>query len=78
VIEKPDTCGVLHLHGLPGLFGGLAAMIVVDGISKGAQIKGILITSVLAIVSGLVVGKVLALTGRRKGPYTDSEELAVD
>jgi len=31
-----------------------------------------------AIVSGLIVGKVLALTGRRKEPYTDSEELAVD
>lgn len=78
VIKKTDTCGVLHLHGLPGLFGGLAAMIVVDGISKGAQIKGILITSLLAIVSGLIVGKVLALAGRRKEPYTDSEELAVD
>jgi len=77
-IKKIDTCGVLHLHGLPGLFGGLAAMIVVDGISKGAQIKGVLITSVLAIVSGLIVGKVLALAGRRKEPYTDSEELAVD
>ena len=31
-----------------------------------------------AIVSGLIVGKVLALTVRRKEPYTDSEELAVD
>ncbi len=77
-IKKIDTCGVLHLHGLPGLFGGLAALIAVDGISMGAQIKGILITAVLAIISGLVVGKILALAGRRKVPYIDSEELIVD
>jgi ammonium transporter Rh len=77
-IKKIDTCGVLHLHGLPGLFGGLAAVIAVDGISKGSQIKGIIITVVLAIVSGLIVGKTLSFTGRRTGPYIDSEELDVD
>ena len=69
---------MLHLHGLPGLFGGLAAVIAVDGINKGAQIKGILITAVVAVVSGLVVGKVLSLAGRRQTPYTDAEELIVD
>ena len=77
-IKKIDSCGVLYLHGLPGLFGGLVATLVVNGISKGAQIKGILIAIVLAIVSGLIVGKILALAGRRKEPYTDSEELALD
>lgn len=76
--KKVDTCGVLHLHGLPGLFGGLVAMIAVNGISKGAQITGILVTVVLAIVSGLIVGKILSLTGRRNEPYTDAEELIVD
>jgi len=76
--KKVDTCGVLHLHGLPGLFGGLVAMIAVNGISKGAQITGILVTVMLAIVSGLIVGKILSLTGRRNEPYTDDEELIVD
>jgi ammonium transporter Rh len=76
--KKIDTCGVLHLHGLPGLFGGVAAIIVVGGINKGAQITGILITAVVAVLSGLVVGKVLSLAGRRKTPYLDSEELIVD
>jgi len=76
--KKVDTCGVLHLHGLPGLFGGLVAMVAVNGISKGAQITGIVVTVVLAIVSGLVVGKILSLTGRRTDPYTDAEELIVD
>lgn len=77
-IRKVDTCGVLHLHGLPGLFGGFAAMIAVDGISRGAQIKGILITIVMAIVTGLIAGGILTLAGRRKEPYTDAEELEVD
>ncbi len=77
-IKKIDTCGVLHLHGLPGLFGGLVAMIVADGISMGNQFKGILITAVLAILTGLVAGKVLSLVGRRNTPYIDSEELIVD
>ena len=76
--KKVDTCGVLHLHGLPGLFGGLVAMLMVDGISKGDQIKGILATVVLAVLSGLVVGKILSLAGRRTVPYTDAEELEVD
>ena len=76
--KKVDTCGVLHLHGLPGLFGGLVALITVSGIHKGAQITGIIITVVLAIVSGLLVGKILSLTGRRTEPYTDAEELIVD
>ena len=77
-IKKIDTCGVLHLHGLPGLFGGLAAMIAVAQINHGAQIKGILITIVFAIVTGLIVGKILSLFGTRTEPYTDAEELLVD
>lgn len=77
-IKLVDTCGVLYLHGLPGLFGGLAATFVIAGINKRAQVKGVLITAVLATVCGLIAGKVLALTGKRKEPYTDAEELAID
>jgi len=77
-IKRIDTCGVLHLHGLPGLFGGLAALVAVEGISRSAQLKGIAITVVLAIVSGLIVGAILSLTGRRAEPYTDAEEFEVD
>jgi len=77
-VKKIDTCGVLHLHGLPGLFGGLVAMLAVGGISQIDQIKGIGITIVIAIVSGLIVGKILSLTGRRTEPYTDDEELITD
>lgn len=77
-IKKIDTCGVLHLHGLPGLFGGFAAMVTIHGISQMNQIKGIGITIVIAIASGLLVGKILSFTGRRTEPYTDDEELLTD
>ena len=77
-IKRVDTCGVLYLHGLPGLLGGLAAIVVVSGISRVDQFIGIVITVVLAIVTGLVSGLVVSLAGRRKTPYVDSEELAVD
>jgi len=77
-IKKIDTCGVLNLHGLPGLFGGLVAIVAVNGISKSNQIKGILITVVFSIISGLLAGKIISFTGRRKVPYTDSEEFLLD
>jgi ammonium transporter Rh len=69
-----DTCGVSNLHGIPGLLGGLAALLVVSGIDKGAQVTGILITVVVALVTGLIAGKLLSFTGSRKEAYQDSEE----
>ena len=72
--KKVDTCGVLYLHGLPGLLGGVAALFVVSGINFGAQLTGILITIVLAAGTGLISGKVIAALGRRSEPYLDDEE----
>ena len=69
-----DTCGVLYLHGLPGLFGGLAAFFVVSGLDGGAQFKAIAVTVFVAALSGLCSGKVISLFGRRTEPYVDSEE----
>ncbi len=69
-----DTCGVSNLHGIPGLLGGLAALVFVSGIDKGAQLSGIGITVGIALVTGLVAGKVLAVSGQRNNPYQDSEE----
>jgi ammonium transporter Rh len=75
LIKKTDTCGVLYLHGLPGLFGGLVALFVVKGIDAGAQLAGIGITIVLALLTGLVTGKLLSFAGNRIMPYDDAEEL---
>ena len=69
-----DTCGVLYLHGLPGIFGGVAALFVVTGIDFGAQLSAIVVTVVIAACTGLVSGKVIAALGRRAVPYVDSEE----
>jgi ammonium transporter Rh len=73
-LRMVDTCGVTNLHGAPGLWGGVAALIFVGGISPRTQILGIFITAVVAIVAGLVAGRLLSLTGHRAQPYADEAE----
>lgn len=70
-----DTCGVSNLHGLPGIFGGLAAIVVVDGLDISAQLKGIAITVIIAVVAGLMVGKIISLFGKTKEIYDDCGEI---
>ena len=74
--RKVDTCGVFYLHGLPGLLGGMAALVVVSGINVGAQLQGILATIIIAAVAGLITGKVLAVLGHKLEPYVDAEEFS--
>ena len=72
MLKKTDTCGVMYLHGLPGLMGGLAAAIFME--SKGEQFLGIGISVAIALVGGYVVGKILVIFGRRSDAYEDSVE----
>ncbi|OQX75358.1 MAG: hypothetical protein B6D61_10550 [Bacteroidetes bacterium 4484_249] len=67
-----DTCGVSNLHGIPGLFGGLVALIVVSGINYPAQLSGIGLTIVIAIIAGIISGKILSFFGHPPKPYLDS------
>ena len=69
-----DTCGVSNLHGIPGIFGGLAAIFVVDGLDVSAQLKGILLTVVIAVVAGLITGKIVSLFGKPDHIYDDEAE----
>jgi len=69
-----DTCGVSNLHGIPGLFGGLVAILVVDGLDAGSQLKGILCTIIVAIIGGLLTGKIVSLFGAHKDAYEDAVE----
>jgi ammonium transporter Rh len=69
-----DTCGVTNLHGIPGLVGGIAVLPIVKTMNIGGHITGIGITIAVAFISGLLVGKVLPLMGRKKEAYEDAEE----
>jgi ammonium transporter Rh len=69
-----DTCGVSNLHGIPGLFGGLAALPIVHGLNMQSQLSGIGLTIVIALVAGLITGKILPIMGRRTEAYEDAEE----
>lgn len=73
-IKKVDTCGVMYLHGLPGLMGGIAAIFVVGGINNNIQLIGIIIAIAIAIAGGYISGLVLSLFGRRVDAYVDAEE----
>ncbi len=73
-----DTCGVSNLHGIPGIFGGLVALIIVSGINYSAQLTGIGLTIAIAVIAGLISGKILQLFGHPKQPYVDTEEFEVE
>lgn len=68
-----DTCGVHNLHGMPGLLGGLIAILVVPSAAK-AQLVGIIFTVALALVSGVIAGLVIRITGKKEVVYDDSDE----
>jgi ammonium transporter Rh len=73
LLKLVDTCGVHNLHGMPGLLGGLAAILVVPGIA-GAQLAGIATTVVIALVSGLIAGFIIKATGSKRLAYEDQDE----
>lgn len=60
---------------MPGLFGGLIAILVVPGIAI-AQLSGIIISVVLAFVTGFIGGYIIKITGKKISPYEDSEEFS--
>jgi len=72
-----DTCGVHNLHGMPGLMGGLIAILVVPGIAV-AQLVGIAFTVVLALVGGTIGGHLIKLTGSKEVIYEDEEEFSIE
>lgn len=73
-----DTCGVSNLHGLPGIFGGLAALFIVPNIDASIQIEGIGITIIIALVAGWITGAVVRMFGKHQKPYEDSEEFSIE
>lgn len=77
LLRSVDTCGVRNLHGMPGLVGGVAAVLVVPGVAK-AQLLGIAFTVIFAFVSGCIGGYVLRFTGRKATIYEDKAFIGVE
>ncbi|OQW43447.1 MAG: ammonium transporter [Nitrospira sp. HN-bin3] len=74
-IKLVDTCGVHNLHGMPGLLGGLMAIIVVPGVA-GVQLVGIAMTLGIAIIGGAIAGAVIRATGTTEQAYEDCHEFS--
>ncbi|MDI3463920.1 MAG: Ammonium transporter [Nitrospira sp.] len=74
-IKLIDTCGVHNLHGMPGLLGGLCAIVVVPSVVE-VQLVGIAMTLVIAVVGGVVAGMVIRATGTTEQAYEDSHEFS--
>ena len=78
LLKGIDSCGVMNLHGMPGLLGGIAAVFVVEGINKGQQLSGIVITFIVAALTGLIAGLIIKAFGRRNEAYVDNEEFIIE
>jgi ammonium transporter Rh len=70
LLKITDTCGVHNLHGMPGLLGGLVAVLVTPGIAQ-AQLTGMVCTVALAFVAGTAGGALIRLTGVKSEVYED-------
>ena len=71
-----DSMGVHNLHGIPGIIGGLAPLLVVG--AGGVQILAVGGTLVLALVTGAVTGLILRLFKRPAVMLDDAESFPVD
>jgi ammonium transporter Rh len=76
LIRGTDTCGVHNLHGMPGIVGGLSAIVVTRAPS--VQILAIVCTVIVALVLGRVTGVIIGLLGVKKTPYSDEDDFLVD
>ena len=79
ILKKTDTCGVMYLHGIPGIFGGLAAIPFIEPpYLAGSQVMAIAVSAGVALVGGALVGKIIALLGRHEEVYDDAAEFDLE
>lgn len=76
-----DTCGINNLHGMPGLLGGAFSVVVpllypgakAAGMNAAHQGLGLIITLVVALVTGGITGVVLKAIGSPEKLFDDKE-----
>jgi ammonium transporter Rh len=66
-----DTAGVHNLHGMPGVFGGLVAMVLFA--FPLWQLTGIVLTVSFAVIMGIVVGFIVSKLGGKEKSYDDRD-----
>jgi ammonium transporter Rh len=75
-IKGTDTCGVHNLHGMPGLLGGLSAIVITGNWQ--IQLLCMVINVAIAFGGGLLTGAIVRLMGRVDKPYDDEESFLMD
>lgn len=71
-----DTMGVHNLHGVPGIFGGLAAMVVAG--APGSQAVAVVGAIVIALVTGAITGLILKVLPGPEPVLDDAEMFPVE
>lgn len=71
-----DTMGVHNLHGVPGIFGGLVAMVVAG--APGSQAVAVLGAILIGLVSGIASGVVLRAFPRPELMLDDAEAFPME
>ena len=71
-----DTMGVNNLHGIPGIFGGLSALVVAGAPPE--QAIAVVVAIAIALGTGAVTGMVLRMLGRPELVLDDAESFPMD